>query len=99
VEGLTLAGRVALVTGGGSGIGAQIVQDLGDLGATVLVAGRNEARAKEAHAITTGSAISDAMRTARAAHPCAAARSPKFASYEKLRPRAMKTASAGSDWR
>jgi NAD(P)-dependent dehydrogenase (short-subunit alcohol dehydrogenase family) len=35
-----LAGRVALVTGGGTGIGAQISRELANLGATVVIASR-----------------------------------------------------------
>ena len=37
MDGLTLAGRIALVTGGAGGIGSAIVRDLADLGATVAV--------------------------------------------------------------
>jgi citronellol/citronellal dehydrogenase len=37
-------GQVALVTGGGSGIGLAIAQTLGDLGASVAIAGRDEAK-------------------------------------------------------
>lgn len=35
-----LAGQVALVTGGGTGIGAAIARELGSLGATVVIASR-----------------------------------------------------------
>ncbi|MCB9758922.1 MAG: SDR family oxidoreductase [Alphaproteobacteria bacterium] len=35
-----LAGQVALVTGGGTGIGAAIARELGELGATVVIASR-----------------------------------------------------------
>ncbi|WGF89545.1 SDR family NAD(P)-dependent oxidoreductase [Marinivivus vitaminiproducens] len=38
-----LADKVALVTGGGSGIGACTATQLGELGATIVVAGRREA--------------------------------------------------------
>jgi len=37
----TLSGRIALVTGGGSGIGAAIARKLAGLGATVIICGRN----------------------------------------------------------
>ena len=37
MDGLTLAGRIALVTGGAGGIGSAIVRDLAVLGATVAV--------------------------------------------------------------
>jgi 2-hydroxycyclohexanecarboxyl-CoA dehydrogenase len=52
MEGLTLAGRVALVTGGAGGIGTRIVQDLSALGATVLVCDVREAAAKDVAAAT-----------------------------------------------
>lgn len=39
----SLAGRVALVTGGGSGIGLEIARCLGQAGATVIITGRREA--------------------------------------------------------
>ncbi|MEA5367623.1 glucose 1-dehydrogenase [Amycolatopsis sp., V23-08] len=43
-----LSGRVALVTGGTRGIGLATVRALVDAGATVVLTGRDEARAKEA---------------------------------------------------
>jgi 3-oxoacyl-[acyl-carrier protein] reductase len=43
-----LAGRVALVTGGTRGIGLATVHALVEAGATVVLTGRDEARAKEA---------------------------------------------------
>jgi 2-hydroxycyclohexanecarboxyl-CoA dehydrogenase len=46
MEGLTLEGRVAMVTGGAGGIGSQIVADLTSLGATVGVCDINEEQAK-----------------------------------------------------
>jgi short chain dehydrogenase len=46
MDGLTLDGRVALVTGGAGGIGAQVRADLASLGATVAVCDINEERAK-----------------------------------------------------
>ncbi len=42
-----LAGRHALVTGGGRGIGAAIAKALGGLGAAVTVLGRDLARLEE----------------------------------------------------
>lgn len=45
LDGMSLAGRTALVTGGGGGIGARICRDLADLGATVVVADIDEATA------------------------------------------------------
>ena len=42
MEGLTLEGRTALVTGGAGGIGSQICRDLAALGARVLVVDLNE---------------------------------------------------------
>jgi 3-oxoacyl-[acyl-carrier protein] reductase len=43
-----LSGRVALVTGGTRGIGLATVRALAEAGATVVLTGRDEARAKEA---------------------------------------------------
>ena len=43
-----LAGRVALITGGGSGIGLEITRQLGLHGAKVVISGRREAVLKEA---------------------------------------------------
>lgn len=40
----TLSGRIALVTGGGRGIGAAIARKLAGLGATVVICGRNRAQ-------------------------------------------------------
>ena len=38
------AGRTALITGGGTGIGFAIAQELGALGAAVVIAARNAER-------------------------------------------------------
>src|SRR4051794_38358283 len=47
VDGLTVEGRVALVTGGAGGIGRAICADLAALGARVLVADLDERGAHE----------------------------------------------------
>jgi 2-hydroxycyclohexanecarboxyl-CoA dehydrogenase len=47
MEGFTLEGKVALVTGGAGGIGQEIVRDLSALGATVAVCDVNETGAKD----------------------------------------------------
>ena len=38
------AGRVAVITGGGSGIGLAIARELAALGATCVIAGRSQTR-------------------------------------------------------
>lgn len=45
----SLAGKQALVIGGNSGIGLAIAQGLADAGASVFIAGRNEAKLTSAH--------------------------------------------------
>lgn len=50
LHGPSLAGRVALVTGGNRGIGLRVVQGLADRGATVLLGARDAARGEEAAA-------------------------------------------------
>ena len=43
-----LTGRVALITGGSSGLGLQAAQALGEYGATVVIAARKQAQLDEA---------------------------------------------------
>jgi 3-oxoacyl-[acyl-carrier protein] reductase len=50
---LSLSGRVALVTGGTRGIGLATARALAEAGATVVLTGRDESRAKEA-AVSVG---------------------------------------------
>lgn len=47
MEGLTLSGRVALVTGGAGGIGSAIARDLAGIGARVVICDLNEGAAKQ----------------------------------------------------
>jgi len=56
----SLTGRVALVTGGTRGIGLATVRALAEAGATVVLTGRDEGRAKEA-ASATGAAAGLAL--------------------------------------
>ncbi|MYW97098.1 glucose 1-dehydrogenase [Amycolatopsis rubida] len=51
-----LSGRVALVTGGTRGIGLATAKALAEAGATVVLTGRDESRAKEAAAAASASA-------------------------------------------
>src|SRR5580698_3705939 len=55
---LTLAGRTALVTGGGAGIGRAIAEAFAALGARVVVAEIDPARAQAARAALAGSPAS-----------------------------------------
>ncbi len=48
VEGIDLAGKVAIVTGGYSGIGLETVRSLADAGATVIVPSRSPEKARHA---------------------------------------------------
>ena len=47
----TLTGQVAVVTGGGTGVGRGIAQELGTAGAHVIVAGRREPHLKDTVAL------------------------------------------------
>jgi 3-oxoacyl-[acyl-carrier protein] reductase len=74
-----LSGRVALVTGGTRGIGLATVRALAEAGATVVLTGRDEARAKEAAAsvgaasglaldVTDAKAVSSLVRSVAKEH-------------------------------
>ena len=52
-----LDGRVALVTGGSRGLGLQMAEVLGELGATVVITARKEGELKEAHDTLTRQSI------------------------------------------
>ena len=52
-DGKALAGQVAVVTGGGRGIGASVAQRLAEMGASAVICGRSQQPLEEtAHAIT-----------------------------------------------
>lgn len=59
--GTGLAGKVALVTGGTRGIGLATVRALADAGATVVLTGRDEGKAKEAAASVEGAVSGQAL--------------------------------------
>jgi NAD(P)-dependent dehydrogenase (short-subunit alcohol dehydrogenase family) len=74
-----LDGKHALVTGGGSGIGAAIARALHGVGATLTIAGRNQSRLDEVASPLSGCAVAAAdvtreedcaamVKAARAAH-------------------------------
>jgi len=57
-----LEGRVALVTGGGTGVGANIARGLADAGMDVWVTGRTEARIKAVAAQIDGTLAGDVSK-------------------------------------
>jgi 3-oxoacyl-[acyl-carrier protein] reductase len=63
---LSLSGRVALVTGGTRGIGLATARALAEAGATVVLTGRDEARAKEAAASVGASGLALDVTDAKA---------------------------------
>jgi len=63
---LSLSGRVALVTGGTRGIGLATARALVEAGATVVLTGRDEARAKEAAASVGASGLALDVTDAKA---------------------------------
>ena len=70
-----LGGRHALVTGGGSGIGAAIARALVDAGAAVTIAGRDKAKLDAmARALKCASVVADVTREADCAAMVVAAR-------------------------
>ena len=45
---ISLEGKTALITGGGTGIGFAIAEEMADAGASVIIVGRREEKLKEA---------------------------------------------------
>jgi len=64
-EGVDLAGRVALVTGGSGGLGAESARVLASRGARVLIAARDVAKAEKVAAEIRASTALDAESAAR----------------------------------
>ena len=70
-----LGGRHALVTGGGSGIGAAIARALGEAGAAVTIAGRDKAKLEAmARTLRCASVVADVTREADCTAMVSAAR-------------------------
>jgi NAD(P)-dependent dehydrogenase (short-subunit alcohol dehydrogenase family) len=70
-----LGGRHALITGGGSGIGAAIARALGEAGAAVTIAGRDKAKLEAmARTLRCASVVADVTREADCAAMVAGAR-------------------------
>jgi len=59
--GATLAGKTALVTGSTDGLGKEVARQLGALGATVIVHGRNQERGEEAVRMIRSAGAGDAV--------------------------------------
>lgn len=69
----SLEGRVAIVTGGTSGIGLAIGKALAGAGASVVLAGRSEERGREAVLAFQGAGLEGAFRAFDAADPVSCA--------------------------
>ena len=59
-----LSGRVALITGGSSGLGLQIAEALGEFGATVVIAARKQGQLDEAAAQIKASGVAKVITIA-----------------------------------
>src|SRR4051812_47592954 len=80
-DALPLAGRHALITGGGRGIGAAIAAELARLGADLTLLGRSDATLvatrnllREEHERRVGVAVADVTDAASLERACATAR-------------------------
>src|ERR1044072_8306624 len=69
VEGIALAGRLAMVTGGYSGLGLETVKALAGAGAHVIVPARRRAQAEQMLAGGAGGAIAERDASAPATRP------------------------------